>query len=64
MKSGRGECWRSLAGDPRVGATILDKTRLGVKNSTAQLRLVLGLRFFATKKSDVEIVKKIQRHSS
>jgi hypothetical protein len=32
-----------------VGATILDKTGLGVKNRTAQLRLVLGLRFFPPK---------------
>jgi hypothetical protein len=63
VKSGRGECWRSLAGDPRAGATILDKTRLGVKNSTAQLRLVLSLRFFGAAKSDVKIHEKTQRRS-
>jgi hypothetical protein len=60
----RNESRRLFTADPRVGATILDKTDFGVKNRTAQLRLVLGLSFFATKKSDVEIFKKIQRHSS
>jgi hypothetical protein len=64
VKFVRNESSRLLTAHPRVGATILDKTGFGVKNRTAQLRLVLGLRVFATKKSDVEIFKKIQQHSS
>jgi len=53
----------SFAGDPRAGATILDKTGLGVKNSTAQLRLVLSLRIFAAAESDFKIHKRSQRRS-
>ena len=59
----RGERWMSFAGDPRAGATILDKTGLGVKNSTAQLRLVLSLRIFVAAESDVKIHKRSQRRS-
>jgi hypothetical protein len=47
----------------RLGATILDKTRLSVKNRTAQLRLVLSLRFCSRQESDVKIHKNTQRRS-